>query len=50
MSHLRAYHANGLLLPEEGIASLDECAEIGKACVLTPLGVYYKDLVEKGRI
>jgi hypothetical protein len=50
MSDLRQYHANGLLLPEKGIVSLDECAKKDKACVLTPLGEYYKDLVNNNRI
>ncbi|QHI36697.1 hypothetical protein IMCC3317_20620 [Kordia antarctica] len=49
MSDLRKYHANGLLIPLE-TSSLDEAAEKGKACVLTPLGIYYKDLVIKNRI
>ncbi|WP_430411905.1 caspase family protein [Kordia sp.] len=49
MSDLRKYHANGLLIPLE-TSSLDEAAEKGKACILTPLGVYYKDLVQKNRI
>jgi hypothetical protein len=50
MSDLRQYHANGLLLPEAGSESLDECAKNNKACVLTPLGEYYKDLVINNRI
>jgi len=50
MSDLRLYHANGLLLPEKDIASLDECAKKSKACTLTKLGVYYRDLVVKQRI
>ncbi|EDP97660.1 caspase family protein [Kordia algicida OT-1] len=50
MSHLRAYHANGLLLPEDNITSLDECAEKSKSCKLTPLGIYYKNLVINDRI
>ncbi|MEM6718043.1 MAG: caspase family protein [Bacteroidota bacterium] len=50
MTHLRQYHANGLLLPEAGIASLDECAEKNASCALTPLGIYYKNLVEANRI
>lgn len=50
MSDLRLYHANGLLIPENGITSLDECAQLGKSCILTKLGSYYKDLVLNKRI
>lgn len=50
MYDLRLYHANGLLLPENGIRSLDECAKQGKSCTLTKLGIYYKDLVLNKRI
>lgn len=50
MMHLRAYHANGLLLPETGMTSLDECAENNKSCTLTKLGIYYRDLVVNQRI
>jgi hypothetical protein len=49
MSDLRKYHANGLLTPVKS-HSLDEAAENNEACVLTPLGIYYKDLVLKNRI
>jgi len=49
MSDLREYHANGLLLPVKS-HSLDEAAKNSEACVLTPLGIYYKDLVLKNRI
>ncbi|WP_046758443.1 caspase family protein [Kordia jejudonensis] len=50
MAHLRAYHANGLLLPESGMTSLDECAALNKSCKLTSLGKYYKNLAISGRI
>lgn len=50
MSDLRQYHANGLLLPEDGIVSLDECAMKDKTCLLTPLGNYYRGLVTNNRI
>jgi hypothetical protein len=50
MGDLRYYHANGLLLPERSIISLDECAEKGQFCKLTPLGIYYKNLAKANRI
>lgn len=50
MSHFRQYHANGLLLPEGDIVSLDQCAMKDKTCILTPLGIYYRDLAKNKRI
>ena len=49
MSDIRQYHANGLLLPLHS-QSLDESAENGEVCTLTPLGEYYKKLVINNRI
>ncbi|AXG68009.1 caspase domain protein [Kordia sp. SMS9] len=49
MSDLRQYHANGLLLPTDA-KSLDEAAKNGSSCVLTPLGIYYKELAKTNRI